>query len=135
MKTFLLTGALAAMTLPLVAASAQELPNRPIARAEVTAAAKAQFARIDANHDGVVTMAEFQAYRARQGAAAPDASPFSHVGSHWFEHCDTNGDGKVTLAEAEARPLQMFDMADLNHDGVVSTEEARVAMALSSFGK
>jgi Ca2+-binding EF-hand superfamily protein len=117
-------------------ATAQGLPDRPISRAEVIAAAKAQFQKIDTNHDGIVTRAEFDAFRASQAASgATDEGPFSHVGGHWFDHADQNGTGRVTLEQAERHPLQLFDMADANHDGVVSPSEARMAMALSSFGK
>jgi hypothetical protein len=129
------TLALFATALLATAASAQDLPDRPIQRSEVIAAAKAQFQKIDANHDGVVTREEFDAYRAKQAAAGGDSNPFTHVGSHWFDHADTNGSGRVTLEQAEQHPLQMFDMADMNRDGVVSPSEARMAMALRNFGK
>lgn len=117
------------------AVSAQDLPDRPIQRSEVIAAVKTQFQKLDANHDGVVTPAEFEAYRTRQAAAGGDDNPFTHVGGHWFEHADPNGTGRVTLQQAQQRPLKMFDMADMNHDGVVSQSEARVALALRNFGK
>jgi len=126
---------LLALALSATAASAQDMPDRPITRAEVIAAAKAQFQKLDANHDGVVTRAEFDAYRARQAAAGGDDNPFTHVGGHWFDHADPNGTGRVTLQQAEQHPLQLFDMADMNHDGVISPTEARMAMALRSFGK
>jgi Ca2+-binding EF-hand superfamily protein len=115
--------------------SAQDLPDRPIQRSEVVAAAKAQFQKLDANHDGTVTRGEFEAYRAKQAAAGGDDNPFTHVGSHWFDHADPDGTGRVTLQQAEQRPLKMFDMADMNHDGVVSPNEARIALALRNFGK
>lgn len=127
--------ALLAAALLTTAASAQNLPDRPITRAEVAAAAKAQFQRIDANHDGVVTHEEFDAFRAKQAATGGDDNPFTHVGGHWFDHADPNGTGRVTLEQAEQHPLQLFDMADMNHDGVISPAEARMAMALRSFGK
>ena len=120
----------ATILLAATAAAAQGLPDRPIPRAEVIAAVKAQFARIDANRDGVVTRAEFEAYRAKQAAAGGDGNPFTHVGGHWFDHADPDGTGRVTLTQAEQHPLQLFDMADLNRDGVVSPTEARMAMAL-----
>lgn len=127
--------ALLAASLLATAASAQALPDRPITRAEVAAAAKVQFQKIDANHDGIVTRAEFDAYRQKQAAAGGDDNPFTHVGSHWFDHADPDGTGRVTLAQAEQHPLQLFDMADVNHDGVISPTEARMAMAFRSFGK
>lgn len=113
--------------------SAQDLPDRPIRRAEVIAAVKRQFARLDANHDGVVTRAEFDAYRAHQPAPAPGETPFEHIGGHWFDHADPNGTGRVTVAMAAQHPLEMFDMADVNHDGTVSVEERRVAQAMSGL--
>jgi Ca2+-binding EF-hand superfamily protein len=34
---------------------------------------------------------------------------------------------------AEAHPLQMFDMADVNHDGVIGPDEMRMAQAMRSL--
>jgi Ca2+-binding EF-hand superfamily protein len=128
-----LTAALVALA-PAAAQTADDFPDRPIARTEVIATVRTLFAQLDANHDGVVTPAEFQAYLARTRETPAAANPFTHVGQHWFEHNDANGDGRVTLAEAEARPLEMFDMADINKDGVVSVQERQVAMAFRSLG-
>ncbi len=126
---------LLAISLSATAAAAQDLPDRPIKRAEIVAATRAQFQKMDVNHDGIVTRAEFDAYRAKQAAAGGDDNLFTHVGGHWFDHADPNGTGRVTLEQAEQHPLQLFDMADMNHDGVLSPAEARTAMALRSFGK
>ena len=125
----------------LVAASAlaqPALPDRPIARAEVTAAVKARFAELDANRDGTVSLAEFDAYRARReagDAGGAGAAAFVHVGRSFFARADADGDGRMTLAEASARPLRMFDMADADGDGVVSVRERQMAMMLMSLGK
>ncbi len=128
--------AIATALLGGASAFAQDLPDRPISRAEVISAVRSQFQGIDANHDGVVTRAEFEAFRSRQASSGEGGDgPFNHVGGHWFDHADPDGTGRVTLAQAEQHPLQLFDMADINHDGVVSPTEARMAMALSSFGK
>lgn len=130
----------AALLLGIVAsaAAAQALPDRPIRRAEVIAAVKAQFAAIDANHDGVVTRDEFDRFRASPAGQRASAStdPFSHIGGHWFDHADPDGTGRVTLDAAERHPLSLFDMADVNHDGVVSVAEMQAAQAMRSlFGK
>jgi len=126
MRLFLLLPALL-LAAPI---AAQEAPgDGPITRAQVTAAVRRQFRAMDANNNGVVTRAEFEAYRARTGEGTP-GDPFGHVGHKWFEKADTNGDGRVTFAEAEARPDQLFDMADLNHDGVVSPSERQMASML-----
>lgn len=125
----------AALATPAIAQPA--LPDRPITRAEVVAAVKAKFAMLDANHDGVVTRGEYEAYRARMASGAADegsgAAAFVHIGGKWFDRSDTKGDGRVTLAEATARPLEMFDMADANRDGVVSVKERQMAMMLMSL--
>ena len=114
-------------------AQADALPERPIARQEVIATVKRLFAAMDTNHDGAVSHGEFEAYRARM-AGRTGGSPFEHVGGHWFERSDANGDGRVTLTEAGARPLQLFDMADTDHDGTISLAERRVAMMMMALG-
>ncbi len=132
----------ALLWMPLSSAFAQgvqDLPHRPIARSEIVADIKQQFAQMDANHDGVINRAEFEAYRDRQNAGPHNASEsaaalFGHVGSHWFDRADANQDGRVTLQEAEERPLHLFDMADANHDGVVSLQEQQIATMMLSLG-
>jgi hypothetical protein len=117
-------------------AFAQDIPDRPIRRAEIVAAAHRQFAEIDANRDGIVTREEFDRFHASPAgqSASAETNPFGHIGGHWFDHADPGGSGKVTASMAEQRPLRMFDQADLDHDGVLSPSEmrlARAAMALS----
>jgi Ca2+-binding EF-hand superfamily protein len=104
------------------------LGERPISRTEVTAFVKQQFATMDSNKDGAVSPSEFQAFRAREDLNVPGG--LGHIGGRWFEKSDADGDGRVTLAEALERPLQMFDMADLNRDGVASVEEQSMARLL-----
>ena len=101
------------------------LGERPISRAEVAAFAKKQFVEMDTNHDGHVAPAEFEAYRAQQSDRGQMG--LAHIGRRWFEKTDTDNDGRVTLDEAVARPLEMFDMADINRDGVASIQEQSVA--------
>jgi Ca2+-binding EF-hand superfamily protein len=130
---FLVTGVGLATALPCSAQSL-ELGQRPIKRAEVVAGVKTQFATMDRNHDGVVDEAEFEAYRAKQARMPDGGAGLYHIGSRWLEKSDTNGDGRVTLAEAEARPLQMFDLADANRDGTASVAEQKMAMMLKGLG-
>jgi hypothetical protein len=113
-------------------AAAQTIPDRPIQRSEIIAAAKRQFAELDANHDGVVTLDEFDRFHASAAGRSADATtnPFQHIGGHWFNHADPDGTGRVTLAMAEQHPLQLFDQADLNHDGVLGLDELKLARAM-----
>ncbi|MEA3034902.1 MAG: hypothetical protein QOH04_661, partial [Sphingomonadales bacterium] len=104
------------------------------------------FARLDANHDGVVTRDEFLraappsrprgegfAPRPLEGRGEGPGPRFGGRGGHGgfggrgIERMDANRDGRVSLAEAEARALQAFDRADANHDGVVTPEERQAA--------
>ncbi|WP_419815153.1 EF-hand domain-containing protein [Glacieibacterium sp.] len=142
MRIILLAAGLAStMSLNLAPAQAQgveDLPDRPIARSEVLAVVKRQFAAMDTNRDGTISPTEFDTYRARTeaGSAAGTSglAAFDHLGRHWFERADENGDGRVTLPEAQSRPLKLFDMADTDGDGVVSRSEQQVAALLMSLG-
>ncbi len=130
----LLALAPAFLAVPAFAQTAQQFPDRPIARAEVIAVVKRQFAAMDRNRDGVVTQPEFAAFRAHQSPAPPTGvEAIAHISGRWFERADADGDGRVTLDEALARPLQLFDLADIDRDGVVSVKERQVAMALMSL--
>ncbi len=128
-KPTLFALALLPLAIP-AAAQAQDdlvLGQRSIARAEVIATVKKQFAAMDRNRDGKVDQAELDAYRATQPARPEGVKTLAHIGARWLEKTDANGDGRVSLAEAIDRPLQMFDMADMNRDGVVSVEEQSMA--------
>lgn len=114
--------------LPVHAQGGIILGERPISRAEVNTFVTKQFARMDSSGDRHVSPAEFEAYRARQADAG--RSGLARVGRRWFEKSDANVDGKVTLAEALARPLQMFDMADVDRDGIASLREQSFAQLL-----
>jgi Ca2+-binding EF-hand superfamily protein len=102
------------------------------------------FARLDANHDGVVTRDEFmnagpgagrverRVFVIRDGDGDGREGPGMGMrggGMHgrMMERMDSNHDGRISLAEAEAGALQAFDRADANHDGVVTPEERQAA--------
>ncbi len=141
----------------LVPVSAWAQSSAPvISRTQVEAQMKANFARIDANKDGIVTRAESQAarqtvldqqlnvafnaldgdkdgnisraeYLAANKRAIAAANKGGPLLDREFDGADTNKDARLTLAEALALPLRQFDAADGNKDGVLSEAERRAA--------
>lgn len=108
----------------------------------------ALFDRLDTNHDGSISRQEFMASQPqireqrviirRSGGGDTDGQPAPDMhgmrmhamggfGAHLFEMADTNHDGRVSLQEAEAAALAHFDRADLNHDGKLTPEERQQA--------
>jgi len=122
----------------------------------------AMFDRLDTNHDGSISRQEFTAGRpeVRQERVmimrgGPDGTPgalppmeghpgmgmemhMRHMGGmggkgmrgfggHLFEMADSNHDGRVSLQEAEAAALAHFDRADANHDGKITPDEREQA--------
>ena len=85
------------------------------------------FDRADANKDGVITRAEFDAAMTNGRLRFHTASLRGGLGGRMFETADTDKDGRVSLAEAQELALQHFDAADLNHDGVLTPDERRLA--------
>jgi Ca2+-binding EF-hand superfamily protein len=97
------------------------------------------FARLDANGDGSISRAEFDA-RPERGPARQErrgnrmerrgergGMMGAGFGARMFERADADKDGRISIAEATARPLAMFDRADANKDGTVTLEERRAA--------
>ncbi|MEQ1490106.1 MAG: hypothetical protein ABL932_06100 [Terricaulis sp.] len=91
-----------------------------VTRAEFDSGRAAQFARLDADNNGQLAREEMRAergeHRGRRGG---------HRGGPGggFEGPDANNDGNITRDEFLARPIQMFDRLDANHDGVISAAE------------
>lgn len=84
-------------------AQAQEAPlsqiisnNGTLTRAQAQAALQKQFAKLDTNHDGVISSSEFVDARLQM-----------------FDEADSNGDSTLTLAEMRAFALSHLWM----HDG------------------
>jgi Ca2+-binding EF-hand superfamily protein len=108
----------------------------------------ALFDKLDANHDGVISRQEFMNGRAQMREnrvivmrgntdGMHPVSPMRPMrmhgmsmsggsmgfGGRLFEMADTDHDGRVSLQEAEAVALAHFDRADLNHDGRITPDE------------
>lgn len=124
----------------------------PLTRSAFIATMDAEYAKLDANHDGVVTKPELQAQQARIASAAAalraqrvfaqiDTDHNGQISLAEFtkatarmvpvdatavmNRLDTNHDQKVTLVEYRILTLANFDRLDLDRDGVLTPAEQR----------
>lgn len=101
----------------------------PVKRADVAARAEAMFVAADANHDGILTREEYHAALARIVKAkggTPTAKGWAMVDAQ-FDAVDQAHTGRIPRGNFVAAALAHFDGADLNHDGIVTPDEARKA--------
>ena len=75
-----------------------------------------EFTKLDTNKDGQLSKAEFLAGAPAGPTSAPNGAPA-------LAQLDKNKDGKVSVDEYRAPRLAVFDKADTNHDGTISTAE------------
>jgi len=116
MKHVMIAGVLAfGLGLP----AAAQMPQQPISKADFLTRSRAQFAALDADHDGIVTKDELTAGMAKDFGGAPPPQLIDRI----FASIDKNGDGKATAAEAEETAAARFDQWDANHDGTLTPEE------------
>lgn len=91
-----------------------------VSRAEFLAWRKDQFARIDRNGDGYVTADDVPAMLA--GRMGPRVAML-------VQAFDTDHDGRVSAHEFIDGPTPGFDLADANHDGMVTRAEVAAVRA------
>lgn len=91
--------------------------QRAVSQLEAQARARELFARLDADRNGQLSIAEFGQTVA---AAPPNAAPV-------LGHADLNRDGRITLVEYRTAKLANFDRMDADKDGVVSVPELKAA--------
>jgi Ca2+-binding EF-hand superfamily protein len=87
-----------------------------LTREEFKASRAVQFERLDRNNDGLVTLSEFP-------RLAKSSRPKAKALKTMITHADHDGDGRVTRAEFVDGPALLFDRADRDHDGRLSSEE------------
>jgi len=114
-----------------------------ISHEEFLAGGKKRFAKLDLNHDGVISAQEAKAAQAkmRERKAASDAKRLAQgkpvkgkaksdrPARPYLSGFDANKDGRVTRKEYLAKREKAFAEMDLNHDGVISKDEAKAAKA------
>lgn len=112
-----------------------------ISREEYLAGSKKRFSKADTNHDGVVSPQEAKAAKAKmlekeakrdakrraEGKPVKPRRKSNRPPKPYLSTFDKNKDGRVTQKEYLERRQKKFSEMDLNHDGVVSREEARIA--------
>lgn len=85
-----------------------------VSKAEFTGPRGADFKELDTNHDGFVDPAEINASMAEQ-------SEFRT--KRFLKRVDANRDGKVTLEEFEQGPRGHFTARDINNDGKLNAQD------------
>lgn len=131
-RALLFSAAIAAVAV-CAQASAQSADLAPITRDQALQRADSLFARLDLDHDGVVTRSEaIQAtsqLKAERQATGTDVAP--GIGGHTTRFLTRRfaGAESITKGQFEQAMLAHFDKMDLNHDGTLSTEEREQAKA------
>ena len=101
-------------------AEIEVVQGRSIAQAQAVIAKRVEeeFAKLDSDKSGQLSLTEFRA-----AAPAPQATPADAM----LKELDTNKDGKVSVEEYRSLPLSNFDRLDTNKDGTISQQERQAA--------
>lgn len=106
--------------------------RRAVAQARMAQRADTRFQRVDADHDGAISRAEFDAQRARMEARPQRAAHAGrmHPGAARMAHRrqGAEGRGPVSIAQVQARSDQAFTRLDADHDGFITTAERQTGM-------
>ncbi|HEY0269925.1 MAG TPA: hypothetical protein VGC10_02935 [Sphingomonas sp.] len=118
--------------LPMIACAGVVLADAPsVPRIAVAKRAMATFAAADADHDGWLTREEYRAAilaeARRYDPKVPAAGKGMDMVMARFDALDTAHQGRIARQAYVAEALSHFDGADLNHDGIVTSDEARKA--------
>lgn len=101
--------------------SADEM--RAARQARRTDKAESAFERLDADRDGMISRAEFDA----RATARAERGPRAHRGDHARPaRAERAARGPVDIAEARAKAAEQFDRLDTDRDGVLSAAERQV---------
>jgi hypothetical protein len=97
-------------------------------RAEWQAGQEARFKRLDANGDGKLTEAELFARTPAVGNSVLPSDRQVQRQSAYFQRLDADKDGFVTLTEFMTQADRNFARCDVNRDGRTDTAECRQAL-------
>jgi Ca2+-binding EF-hand superfamily protein len=135
---------LAALPVAALAAQPEEKSDvaKPVTKAEVSARLDADYADMDADHDGKLTAAEIDARLVKRAEARVETLKKERDTA--FAKFDANGDGTITRAEfdehvklptvkqPDAKPF--IERFDANKDGEITLDEFRTP-TLANFAK
>jgi EF-hand domain pair/EF hand len=92
-----------------------------VTKAELIAFRANNFGRLDRDGNGVLTRADIPAFMSRLNSSLD----FNSL----MQQFDANKDGKISRTEFVDGPTVIFDGADANHDGMLTTAERNAAIA------
>lgn len=98
---------------------------------EREAAVRREFDETDVDHDGFLTIAEYQRWmelhvRGAGGRRIPlPPAATASVARCYFQMVDSNGDGKLSLAEQEAHTARTFRALDRDGDSRLTLAESK----------
>lgn len=98
---------------------------------ERDAAVRRDFDETDVDHDGFLTIAEYQRWmehhvRGAEGRRVPlPPAATASVARCYFQMVDSNGDGKLSLAEQQAHAARTFRALDRDGDGRLTLAESK----------
>jgi hypothetical protein len=94
-----------------------------ITRAEWDAARAARFTQQDANRDGQLSADERPHWGPPPGGQPPAGGPPPGGEHHGMMNADTNNDGVVSRAEYDAQSAAMFQRLDADNNGTITAAE------------
>ena len=125
------------LSLALLSSTALADPA-PVQRGTVGTRAATTFDRADTNHDRLLSRAEYRAailaYARRYDPKIPTEGKGMDTAMTQYEAIAQGRPDGIPRDVFIAAALAHFDGADLNHDGVITPEEARKAAAIKQKG-
>ncbi|HYC69320.1 EF-hand domain-containing protein [Brevundimonas sp.] len=103
--------------------------RRAAARARIERRLDTRFDRLDADDDGMIGKAEFDARREHRAERGPRRAHRRFAAGHAGHDRRMEVRGPVVIAEAQARAEAAFARRDIDHDGYVTVGERRAVRA------
>lgn len=98
-----------------------------ITRAEWDAARAARFTQQDADHNGSLSATERPHWGGNGGQPPAGGQPPGGGQHHGMMNADTNNDGNISRAEYDAQSAAMFQHLDADNNGTITAAELQAA--------